>query len=150
TPALTEHIEKHGIVFYEKADVPEGWKTYSLGEIAEIRKEQVLPNGKEQPYIGLEHIEQQSLRLNGIGSSKDVISNKFKFYSGDILYGKLRPYFRKVYHPKFEGVCSTDIYVIKNKGNVDQGFLYYLIATEEFTNIANSGSSETRMPRADW
>src|SRR5690606_7213428 len=42
------------------------------------------------------------------------------------------------------------IYVIKNKGNVDQGFLYYLIATEEFTNIANSGSSETRMPRADW
>ncbi len=126
------------------------WKKYKLGEIAELRKEQVVPNGKEQPYIGLEHIEQQSLRLNGIGSSNSVISNKFKFYSGDILYGKLRPYFRKVYKPKFDGVCSTDIYVIKNKNNVEQDFLYYLIATEEFTNIANSGSSGTRMPRADW
>ncbi|MBK1439682.1 restriction endonuclease subunit S [Parapedobacter sp. ISTM3] len=126
------------------------WKTYKLGEFAELRKEQIIPNGKEQPYIGLEHIEQQSLRLNGVGSSNSVISNKFKFYSGDILYGKLRPYFRKVYKPKFEGVCSTDIYVIRNKKLVDKDYLFYLVATEEFTNIANSGSSGTRMPRADW
>lgn len=126
------------------------WKTYKLGDIAELRKEQIIPNGKEQPYIGLEHIEQQSLRLNGVGSSNSVISNKFKFYSGDILYGKLRPYFRKVYKPKFEGVCSTDIYVIRNKKLVDKDYLFYLVATEEFTNIANSGSSGTRMPRADW
>ncbi len=126
------------------------WKTYKLSEMAELRKEQIIPNGKEQPYIGLEHIEQQTLRLVGIGSSNSVISNKFKFYSGDILYGKLRPYFRKVYNPKFDGVCSTDIYVIKNKKNVDGSFLYYLIATEDFTSIANSGSSGTRMPRADW
>lgn len=126
------------------------WKTYKFGDIAELRKEQVAPNGKQQPYIGLEHIEQQTLRLAGIGSSTDVLSNKFKFYSGDILYGKLRPYFRKVYHPKFEGVCSTDIYVIKNKGNIDKSFLYYLVATEDFTRIAYSGSTGTHMPRADW
>ncbi|MDD3050401.1 MAG: DUF559 domain-containing protein, partial [Candidatus Cloacimonetes bacterium] len=126
------------------------WKKYKLGEIAELRKEQVASNGVEQPYIGLEHIEQQSLRLNGIGSSDSVVSNKFKFYEGDILYGRLRPYFRKVYNPKFEGVCSTEIFVIKNKKNVDKDFLFYLVATEEFTNISNSGSSGTHMPRADW
>lgn len=126
------------------------WKTYKLGDFAELRKEQIIPNGIEQPYIGLEHIEQQSLRLNGVGSSKDVISNKYKFYDGDILYGKLRPYFRKVYQPKFDGVCSTDIYVIKNKKGFDKTFLYYVVATEEFTSLANSGSSGTRMPRADW
>lgn len=126
------------------------WKTYRLGDFAELRKEQITPNGIEQPYIGLEHIEQQSLRLNGVGSSKDVISNKYKFYDRDILYGKLRPYFRKVYQPKFDGVCSTDIYVIKNKKGFDKTFLYYLVATEKFTSLANSGSSGTRMPRADW
>jgi len=126
------------------------WKTYKFGDIVELRKEQIAPNGKQQPYIGLEHIEQQTLRLAGIGSSTDVLSNKFKFYSGDILYGKLRPYFRKVYHPKFEGVCSTDIYVIKNKANIDKSFLYYLVATEDFTRIAYSGSTGTHMPRADW
>jgi type I restriction enzyme S subunit len=126
------------------------WKQYKFSEFAEQRKEQVAPNGEEQPYIGLEHIEQQKLRITGIGSSKDVISNKYKFYTGDILYGKLRPYFRKVYHPKFNGVCSTDIFVIVNKKPVVKDFLYYLVATEDFTSIANSGSSGTRMPRADW
>ncbi|MEO6833398.1 MAG: restriction endonuclease subunit S [Chitinophagaceae bacterium] len=126
------------------------WKTYKLGEIAQLRKEQVLPKGKEQPYIGLEHIEQQTLRLIGVGSSNDVISNKFQFRKGDILYGKLRPYFRKVYQPKFDGVCSTDIYVIKNKSGIDGKFLFYIAATEDFTQIANSGSTGTRMPRADW
>ena len=126
------------------------WKTYKLGEIVETRKEQIVSNGIEQPYIGLEHIEQQNLRLNGVGSSNDVVSNKFKFYNGDVLYGRLRPYFRKVYKPKFDGVCSTEIFVIKPKKDIDKDFLFYLVATEEFTNIANSGSSGTHMPRADW
>jgi type I restriction enzyme, S subunit len=128
----------------------EDWKTFKLRDFAELRKEQIKPNGDDLPYIGLEHIEQQSMRLNGVGSSKNVISNKYKFYSGDILYGKLRPYFRKVYKPNFTGVCSTDIYVIKNKQNISNNFLYYLIASENFTRIANSGSTGTKMPRADW
>lgn len=126
------------------------WKTYKFGDLADLRKEQVNSNGAEQLYIGLEHIEQQTLRLNGIGSSNDVISNKFKFYAGDVLYGRLRPYFRKVFNPKFDGVCSTEIFVLKNKKIIDKSFLYYLVASEEFTNIANSGSSGTHMPRADW
>ncbi len=126
------------------------WKTYKFGDLADLRKEQVNSNGAEQLYIGLEHIEQKTLRLNGIGSSNDVISNKFKFYAGDVLYGRLRPYFRKVFMPKFDGVCSTEIFVLKNKKIIDKSFLYYLVASEEFTNIANSGSSGTHMPRADW
>lgn len=150
TPALIEHIDRHGILFYKKEIVPNEWKTYKFGDLAELRKEQVVSNGIEQPYIGLEHIEQQTLRLNGIGSSNDVISNKFKFYAGDVLYGRLRPYFRKVFNPKFDGVCSTEIFVLKNKKIIDKSFLYYLVASEEFTNIANSGSSGTHMPRADW
>ncbi len=126
------------------------WKSYKLGEIAETRKEQVASNGIEQPYVGLEHIEQQSLRLNGVGSSNDVVSNKFKFYNGDVLYGRLRPYFRKVFKPDFDGVCSTEIFVIIPKKDIEKDYLFYLVATEEFTNIANSGSSGTHMPRADW
>ncbi len=52
------------------------WKTYKLGEIAELRKEQIIPNGIEQPYIGLEHIEQQSLRLNGISQNLKVFAQQ--------------------------------------------------------------------------
>lgn len=127
------------------------WKEYKLEEIAEIRREGFTPNSKVSfPYIGLEHIEPAGLRLINIGCSNDVTSQKSKFYSGDVLYGKLRPYFKKVYAPNFEGVCSTDIFVIKPKKGFSSKFLFYLIATDEFTNIANSGSTGTRMPRADW
>lgn len=127
------------------------WQEYKLGEIAELRRERFTPNEKTSfPYIGLEHIEQNSLRLNGIGSSNDVSSQKSIFYPDDILYGKLRPYFQKVYSPNFKGVCSTDIFVIKAKNGIHPKYLFYLTASDEFTTLANSGSTGTRMPRADW
>jgi type I restriction enzyme S subunit len=127
------------------------WKEYKLGEIAELRRESFIPDSSMiLPYIGLEHIEPAGLRLNSIGRSSDVTSQKAKFYPNDILYGKLRPYFKKVYSAKFEGVCSTDIYVLKAKKGINPKYLFYLVATDEFTTLANSGSTGTRMPRADW
>lgn len=129
----------------------EEWKKYKLIDFAKLVKKQYQPNPNEDLiYIGLEHIEQQSLSINGTGNSKNVISQKFKFSSGDILFGKLRPYFRKVFRPKFDGVCSTDIWVINAKKDFDQGFLFYFLANQSFIDACNSGSSGTRMPRADW
>jgi type I restriction enzyme S subunit len=127
------------------------WKEYKLEEISEIRREGFVPSTNEVlPYIGLEHIEPKSLRINSIGSSQDVTSQKSKFYVGDILYGKLRPYFQKVYYPRINGVCSTDIFVIRPREGINNKFLFYLLATDEFTSLANLGSTGTRMPRADW
>jgi len=141
-----EVIQKQGLVMSSN-----GWNTYKLDEFARLIKEQYTPNQDEEfSYIGLEHIEQQTLRLNGIGKSSEAISQKFKFSNGDILFGKLRPYFRKVYRPKFNGVCSTDIWVVRAKEEFDQGFLFYFLANQEFIDVSNSGSSGTRMPRADW
>jgi len=48
------------------------WIKYKLKDFAQLRKEQMIPNGEQHLYIGLEHIEQQSLRLAGIGSSEAV------------------------------------------------------------------------------
>ncbi len=127
------------------------WKEYKLGEIAELRREKFTPNDTTSyPYIGLEHIEPKSLRINGIGTSNDVSSQKSVFYPNDTLYGKLRPYFQKVYSPDFKGVCSTDIFVVKPKKGIDAKYLFYVLASDEFTTLANSGSTGTRMPRADW
>ncbi len=132
-------------------EVPEGWDLLPFGEMAELVKDGYRPTGTDNlAYIGLEHISQQSLSLNSIGHSTQVESNKFFFRSGDILFGKLRPYFRKVYRPRFDGVCSTDIWVVRAKEDIDQGFLFYLMANQDFVDLASSGSSGTRMPRADW
>ncbi|MHC1707344.1 MAG: restriction endonuclease subunit S [Bacteroidales bacterium] len=127
------------------------WKIYRLGDVAHVIKEGYMPALIDSyVYIGLEHIEQQTLKLASTGSSNDITSNKFRFKNGDVLFGKLRPYFRKVYRPKFNGVCSTDIWVVRSKGAIDQGFLFYYMANPEFIEMASQGSTGTRMPRADW
>jgi len=133
--------------------MPQNWKTYKLGDFAKLRKENIQPKDfSGQKYIGLEHIGQGTFTLEGVGSSDDVSSNKSKFKAGDILYGKIRPYFQKVYQPNFDGICSTDIFVLNSKENgiVEQPFLYQLTKTKFFTDKAVETSTGTKMPRADW
>ncbi|MCL6101313.1 MAG: restriction endonuclease subunit S [Bacteroidetes bacterium] len=133
--------------------MPKNWKTYKLSEIATLRKKNIAPNEfGNQHYIGLEHIGQGNFLLEGIGKSTDATSNKSVFLNGDILYGKIRPYFKKVYRPRFEGICSTDILVIKSKNEVliSQEYLYQIIKNQEFTDKAIETSTGTKMPRADW
>lgn len=129
------------------------WRKYRLENILCIVKNSVNPcNIDECNYIGLEHIAGKSFLLNDIGSSQDVESNKYSFQPNDILYGKLRPYFQKVYKPNFKGICSTDIYVIRTKNErvVSQDFLYQIVREKKFTEWAMEGHTGTRMPRADW
>ena len=102
------------------------------------------------PYVGLEHIGQGTLSLLGRGSAQDVESAKTAFRAGDILFGKLRPYFRKVVRPRFDGICSTDIWVVRPQTGVDAGFLFYLLASSPFVGFASQGAGGTRMPRAKW
>ena len=129
----------------------DSWQTRKLGEMAEEVRDLFEPRGaKEFPYVGLEHIDQGTLQLNSVGQSTDTVSTKKRFNRGEILFGSLRPYFRKVVRPKFIGVCSTDITVIKPKKNCDAGFLQYFIANQSFIDHATNISSGTRMPRANW
>ncbi len=122
-----------------------------FGECAKLRSEKVNPrDALSANYIGLEHIEQQSLALSGHGLGADVDSLKQKFYEGDILFGKLRPYFRKVVIAPFDGICSTDIWVVKPREGIDRNFIFYWMASEEFIAKSTTGSEGGRMPRANW
>ena len=102
------------------------------------------------PYVGLEHFPEGALALSGHGWAADVVSAKTFFNAGDILFGKLRPYFRKVAIAPFDGICSTDIWVIRAKEGTDQRYLFYSIASEDFVAFSNRASEGTRMPRAKW
>ncbi len=127
------------------------WREYTVEQLTEPVKDTYIPTGEDDlKYIGLEHIEQENLRLLSIGHSTDVTSNKFQFQKNDVLFGKLRPYFRKVVKPKFSGICSTDIWVFRAKEGFSQDFLFYFIANWDFVDTASGGEGGTRMPRADW
>lgn len=127
------------------------WSIKKLGALGFDVRRTYKPN-KEQclPYIGYEHIEQQTLRIGSIGKSNETHSDKKKFEAGDILFGTLRPYFRKVVIPKFNGVCSTDLAVVKAREGYDIKFLYYILASQPLIDYANVSSNGTKMPRAKW
>lgn len=129
----------------------DGWITKAFGECANLVREQVSPIGLEgTPYIGLEHIGKGTLTLLGHGDAGDVKSAKNGFRKGDILFGKLRPYFRKVVRAPFDGICSTDIWVVRARPGTGQGFLYQLMASQSFVDSVSTATEGTRMPRAQW
>jgi len=140
-----------GVIEEEYAVVQESSFVHALDECAVLVRDNINPkNAEGMPYIGLEHIEEGTLQLKGNGLAKDVTSAKLKFRKGDILFGRLRPYFRKVIRAPFDGVCSTDIWVVRAKQGVAQDYIFYWMASDDFVNFANLGSEGTRMPRAKW
>lgn len=102
------------------------------------------------PYIALEHMPRRSVALREWGQSEGLESNKFEFHMGEILFGKLRPYFHKVGVAPLSGVCSTDIVVISPKERAWFGFVLAVVSSGEFIDFTNAGSTGTKMPRTNW
>lgn len=127
------------------------WTPIRFGQMAQLVRDTVDPaEAVGLPYIGLEHIGEGSLSLVGLGVAENATSLKYRFKRGDILFGKLRPYFRKVIRATFEGICSTDIWVCQPRIGVDAGFLFYLMASDLFIEPVVRASEGTKMPRAQW
>ena len=132
--------------------IPAGWRSGVLKDISEnpkrtIRPEQI-PVGT--PYVGLEHMPKRSIALSDWGVSDNVESNKFQFENGDILFGKLRPYFHKVGVAIQNGVCSTDILVIIPKCSEWFSLALAYVSSDGFVEYTNMSSDGTRMPRTNW
>ena len=79
---------------------------------------------------------------------KEAVKSGITFDGSQVLYGKLRPYLHNWLNPDFKGIAVGDWWVLKPI-NMDKKFLYRLIQTQQFDNIANQ-SSGSKMPRADW
>ena len=132
--------------------VPKGWKVGVLGDIAvSIRKQ--IPTSElntELSYIGLEHIPRQSLSICNWDNAQGLESAKAAFSKGDILFGKLRPYFHKVIIAPFEGVCSTDILVCRSKQSTYYGIITMHLFSVKLVEYANRLSNGAKMPRVNW
>ncbi len=128
------------------------WNYKSFDEIVSLSKEKVDPQtcGTYYPCIELEHIESGTGRLLGWTDSGKQASIKTVFKSGDILFGKLRPYLRKIVKASFDGVCSGEIWVIQLRcKDICSDFLFYLMQGDRFIATANT-TTGTKMPRVDW
>jgi len=87
---------------------------FPLKEVVEFRRELVTTNPDNLPYVGLENIESDTGRFLESEEKKEDFGTAAKFNKGDLLFPKLRPYLNKVHMAEFEGVCSTEFYVLKS------------------------------------
>jgi type I restriction enzyme S subunit len=130
--------------------LPKGWIKTTLGEIAAPSRERALP--MEVPamrYVGLEHIESQTMRLIRYGKAHEVRSSSVRFQEGDVLYGKMRPYLNKVWVAEFAGICSAEFLVFPKNDALNSQFLALRLNGEDFVAFANGQVSGER-PRVDF
>ena len=127
------------------------WEEYRFGDVVALSKEKSKSGVTQyQKCIELENIDQANGTINGFTDAANQSSVKNVFHIGDVLFGKLRPYLRKYWLADFEGVCSSEIWVLKpNRVYLLPEYLLHYVGSDSFIEVANV-SSGTKMPRADW
>ena len=121
-----------------------------IGEALTPRNEKVTPaDYPELPYIGLANIEAHSMRLLSTKPAASMKSFAKRFYLGDVLYSRLRPYLNKVWPSDRNGICSSEFIVIPGNQFVDPNFLALRLNAMDFVSFANSLNAGDR-PRVDF
>jgi type I restriction enzyme S subunit len=122
----------------------------SLGDVIQPRRQKVSPaDHVDQVYIGLEHIEPHTMKLIGVAKSGDMVSTANKFFKGDVLYSRLRPYLNKVFEADRDGLCSAEFIVFPASAFINSTFLKYRLNAADFVEFANSLNAGDR-PRVDF
>ncbi len=124
----------------------------NLGDYCSLVKEQVKADDliSEENYIGLEHMPRGAIFLNGWDSAAGLGSHKSRFQTGDVLFGKLRPYFKKVGIAPISGVCSTDILVLRPTRELYTPLVVVVASSDALIASLSAAATGTRMPRASW
>ncbi len=132
--------------------IPQGWAVGILGDLAESVRRNIKPSDMNQqtPYFGLEHLPRKSIALSNWNSVGSINSTKLGFRRGEILFGKIRPYFHKVGVAPLDGICSSDTIVIRPKRSEYFAITLSYVSSEHFIEYAAMTSQGTKMPRADW
>ncbi len=144
--------ENHPCVASSLGEIPKGWEVKKLADIAENMRRNV-PKGElvePSPYVGLEHIPRRSLTLDAWETATELGSNKLEFKKGEVLFGKIRPYFHKVSVAPFDGLCSADTIVIRSRRPEHYAFVVACVSSDAFVAHASATANGAKMPRANW
>ncbi len=135
------------------AGFTDAWGQRNWVDTVDISKEMVDPKSgdfDELPHIAPGNMESFSGALyDNIKLVKDeqLISGKFHFYPGDIIYGKINPQLGKYHYSSTEGLTSADAYVLNAKNEVSQKFLFTVLQTQDFYSYSVSVSKRSGMPK---
>jgi len=133
--------------------VPEGWKSVKLDEVAEERSDRVDNPSKSgyDRFVGLDHLDSGELTVRRWGSTADLLSAMKLFKNGDILIGRRNAYLKRASKAEFDGVCSGDAYVVREKkGKIAEGLLPIILNSDSFWDYTIAHASGTMSKRAKW
>ena len=134
-------------------DLKPGWKVWRFEQMAtnvNVRIDNPSESGMEY-YVGLEHLDPDSLRIRRWGSPDDVGATKLMFKKGDIIFGRRRAYQRKLGVAEFDGICSAHAMVLRAKsGAVLPEFLPFFMQSDLFMNRAVEISVGSLSPTINW
>lgn len=132
------------------AKLPEGWRRVRFGDVVrnvDVAERNPLENGLER-YVGLEHLDPESLHIKRWGLIEEGTSFTRKFIEGQVLFGKRRAYQRKAAVAEFDGICSGDILVFEPKGDdLIPELLPFIVQSDGFFEKALGTSAGSLSPR---
>ncbi|WP_086246996.1 restriction endonuclease subunit S [Campylobacter vicugnae] len=129
------------------AGFTENWERRKFGKLA-VRESNCDISSIDMPCVEYEDVIANEGQLNKDISLKEMQKKGIIFDGSQVLFGKLRPYLHNWLNPDFKGVAVGDWWVLRPI-ELDKNFLYRLIQTQQFDDIANQ-SAGSKMPRADW
>ena len=131
-------------------DIPTDWRWMRFVDVAEIAsnlvKPETIPN---LPHIAPDNIEAGTGRLlpyRTIAEDK-LISAKNRFYPGQVLYSKIRPYLKKAVIVNFDGACSADMYPIGVRPALNSRYLLYWMISDDFAQFSARHEGRTVLPK---
>ena len=134
-------------------DLKPGWKVWRFEQMAtnvNVRIDNPSESGMEH-YVGLEHLDSDSLKIRRWGSPDDVEATKLMFKKGDIIFGRRRAYQRKLGVAEFDGICSAHAMVLRAKPDVVlPDFLPFFMQSDLFMNRAVEISVGSLSPTINW
>lgn len=132
--------------------LPPGWQIVLFEQMAECVTDRAQPADADTDYyVGLEHLDPESLKIRRWGSPNDVIGTKLRFKPGDIIFGKRRFYQRKLAVAEREGICSAHAMVLRaREETVLPEFLPFFMQGDIFFERAMSISIGSLSPTINW
>ena len=102
-------------------------------------------------YVGLEHLDTDSLKIRRWGTPDDVEATKLMFKKGEIIFGRRRAYQRKLGVAEFDGICSAHAMVLRAKPDVVlPAFLPFFMQSDLFMKRAVEISVGSLSPTINW
>jgi type I restriction enzyme S subunit len=128
-------------------DIPVNWQVKRLKLVAPARISKLSAKPDDAVYVGLEHVESWSGRLQLENQPESVDSVVASFRAGDVLFGKLRPYLAKAARPNFDGVCTSEILPLRPTAECSQSYVMYCLLNAPYIRWLDSLTYGTKMPR---